>query len=184
MKWIHSTGIAFVLLSGLLSRTDALAQTQWLDYGVIHKDTSHQCITVKPDIPPGAAAPVILLPCSLDMVFGEQAWGWSKVETKVRGGLEVYAFQNVALKTCLGVEGGVGSERARLLALPCDFNDTSQLWLPSMQMRRAASAPGATKWLNLKSRKCIDVGDEGELRQSKCRLSAPYWPQEFSAPRR
>ncbi|HVK52096.1 MAG TPA: hypothetical protein VM469_10215 [Pseudoxanthomonas sp.] len=184
MKLIHSLGIALLLLCGLVGSSDALAQAQWLEYSVIHKDTSHRCITAKPDVAPGAAAPVTLVPCSLEMVVGEQAWGWIKADVRARGGLEVYAFQNVAAKTCLGVEGGVVTDRARLLTVRCDLTDPSQLWLPSMRIRSAVTAPGATKWVNLKSHKCIDVGDEGELRQSKCQMTAPYWPQEFTAPRR
>lgn len=187
MKTARSSLSAALACVAMMTVYPATAQTPWLEYGILNKSDSQHCVTLQADpARPAATASVGLQACAIEAVQGSQAWGWIKVDRKGAKGVDTYAFQNVLAKTCIAVEAGSKSNRARLVAAPCNFSDTSQLWLPSSQLRPITTDPGAatttSKWVNLKSRKCIDVGESSELRQWTCQWSSAYWPQEFKAP--
>ena len=183
MKRTVLGSVALWILTVALIAPVAGAQTLWIQYGILNKADSQQCMTLPTEAKPGTAAVRIgLQACAVDGVHGGQAWGWIKVDRKSRSGADTYAFQNVVSQTCIAVERGSGSNKAKLVGARCDLNDPAQLWTRSSQLRPGTSTAGMTKWVNLKSRKCIDVGDTSELRQWTCQWSGPYWPQEFVAP--
>lgn len=183
MKWENRRSVVLWTLAAALTTSVADAQSLWIQYGILNKADSHQCITLPASDKPGAATvPIGLQACAVDGVHGGQAWGWIKAERTSRKGADTYAFQNVVSQTCMAVERASGSNKARLVSARCDFNDPAQLWTRSSQLRPGSSSAGMTKWVNLKSRKCIDVGEASELRQWTCQWSGPYWPQEFSTP--
>lgn len=180
MNLATRSAITALTCFGLQCASHASAQTAWIDYGILNKADSHQCITLPTDAKDaGGVAVVVLQACAVDAVHGGQAWGWIKAERKARRKVDAYVFQNVVSQTCIGVEHASGSNKARLVAMRCDDNDPAQLWMRSSQLRPGSSSTGMSKWVNLKSRKCIDVGEASELRQWTCQWSGPYWPQEF-----
>lgn len=174
------SALAALACIGLQYASSASAQTEWFDYGILNKADSHQCITLPTDAK--GAAVIVLQACAIEAVHGGQAWGWIKAERTPRRKVDAYVFQNVVSQTCIGVEHGSSSNKARLVAVRCNDNDPAQLWMRSSQLRPGSSSAGMSKWVNLKSRKCIDVGDTSELRQWTCQWSGPYWPQEFVVP--
>ncbi|GGD48660.1 RICIN domain-containing protein [Pseudoxanthomonas indica] len=182
MKFDFPKGWAALLGAGLLASASAGAQSEWIDYGIINKADSHKCISLQADAQHAEGAAVSLQACATDVVDGSQAWGWIPAERKLRKGAKAYAFQNVLSKTCMGVQNASTRNKALLVSVRCDFNDPAQLWVVGAQLRAGSSLAGSTKWVNLKSRKCIDLDDDGRLMQLTCQWSAPYWPQEYIAP--
>ena len=178
MRISNSLQVIALCCAGVLAGHAADVRAQWLDYGVIRKADSHQCITELAGDNAAAPATLQMQACELEHVNGGQAWGWIKVEVKVRKGMDVYAFQNVASQACLGVHKGSTAAKARLVPVRCDATDPTQLWLRSSQLRPGTSPAGMSKWVNLKSRKCMELGEESVLRQGTCQWSG-YWPQEF-----
>lgn len=117
-----------------------------------------------------------------------QKWAWIAVGHDANGASDTFAFQNIGNGMCIGVENNSVADAARLVQVPCDFYNPSQLWTRTKKVsyvNYSLTYYEETKWVNYRSKKCMDAWNTFEgvvLQQYKCAGNSTYWwQQEFGA---
>lgn len=173
-----------ILVSALMSPS-ASAETPTHVYTVnsMVNDGANKCLDFYAGIPTSNPDEKVLQLWACQGVYQQNwVWHWIGVGKDAEGDWDTFAFQNAATLTCVSVEHDSLDDGARLVQAPCDYTNPSQLWIRATKIGPGKPAAYRTKWINVRSGKCMDAWNKNngvQLQQYTCQFTRYWWQQEF-----